>query len=260
MVQRRREADQGDETGYGGQGELESQGGRVAEAIGIPEASKGLLRRKVSSASSPSRSRVSCTVVAVPMVASLHGLLGLQVPFYYDGKPNMLHAADVVVEVAGRIVVRNASLMLHPGDKLGLVGRNGAGKTSFLQVLAGDRAPESGTVRRRGALGYLRQDPRVHGAPPDTTAVAHILSGRGRVSRGPRRRIAPPAATRPSRPLAASLLVSAWPPIVSTYPWRLSPAANAGEQISLTFSLPAATSYSSTSRRTTSTRMPRHGS
>ena len=113
------------------------------------------------------------------MVASLHGLLGLQVPFYYDGKPNMLHAADVVVEVAGRIVVRNASLMLHPGDKLGLVGRNGAGKTSFLQVLAGDRAPESGTVRRRGALGYLRQDPRVHGAPPDTTAVAHIISGRG---------------------------------------------------------------------------------
>jgi ATPase subunit of ABC transporter with duplicated ATPase domains len=91
----------------------------------------------------------------------------------------MLHATDVAVEVAGRIVVRNASLTLHPGDKLGLVGRNGAGKTSVLQVLAGDRPPESGSIRRRGALGYLRQDPRAHGRASDTTAVSHIISGRG---------------------------------------------------------------------------------
>jgi ATPase subunit of ABC transporter with duplicated ATPase domains len=91
----------------------------------------------------------------------------------------MLHASDFVVEVAGRIVVQDASLTLHPGDKLGLVGRNGAGKTSLLQVLAGDRAPESGIVRRHGALGYLRQDPRGDGRRLETTAVAHIISGRG---------------------------------------------------------------------------------
>jgi ATPase subunit of ABC transporter with duplicated ATPase domains len=90
----------------------------------------------------------------------------------------MLQAHEVSVEVGGRLVLEGATFTLRSGDTVGLVGRNGAGKTSLLRVLAGEAPAAGGTVLRGGALGYLPQDPRVRSAG-DTTAVDHILSGRG---------------------------------------------------------------------------------
>ena len=66
-----------------------------------------------------------------------------------------------------------------PRDKVGLVGRNGAGKTSLFRVLGGETEPSAGRVVRKGAFGYLPQDPRIAGVLDGRTAVAHILSGRG---------------------------------------------------------------------------------
>jgi len=86
---------------------------------------------------------------------------------------------DLSVEVGGRLVVAEASFSLHHGDKAGLVGRNGAGKTSLLKVLGGEAASVGGTVLRRGELGYLRQDPRLSAAAIEASALSHIISGRG---------------------------------------------------------------------------------
>lgn len=91
----------------------------------------------------------------------------------------MLQAKNIAVEVGGRVVVSDATFTLAAGDKVGLVGRNGAGKTSMLKVLAGDAPPLTGTVLRKGALGYLPQDPRQHGEALHRTALSHITSGRG---------------------------------------------------------------------------------
>jgi ATPase subunit of ABC transporter with duplicated ATPase domains len=91
----------------------------------------------------------------------------------------MLRATELTVEVAGRVVVRDASLALASGDKVGLVGRNGVGKTSLLKVLAGHEAASGGHISRGGALGYLAQDPRLSGADAEGTALAHVVSGRG---------------------------------------------------------------------------------
>ena len=91
----------------------------------------------------------------------------------------MLSVTGLTVEVGGRVVVDDASFTVRAGDKAGLVGRNGAGKTSMLKVLAGEAQPAAGTALRRGALGYLPQDPRLHGAGIDATALSHILSGKG---------------------------------------------------------------------------------
>src|SRR4051794_9987037 len=66
-----------------------------------------------------------------------------------------------------------------PRDKVGLVGRNGAGKTSLFRVLGGEAEPAAGRVVRSGAFGYLPQDPRIAGLLDGRTAVTHILSGRG---------------------------------------------------------------------------------
>jgi ATPase subunit of ABC transporter with duplicated ATPase domains len=66
-----------------------------------------------------------------------------------------------------------------PKDKVGLVGRNGAGKTSLLRVLGGETEPAAGRVIRKGGFGYLPQDPRIAGVLDGRTSVMHVLSGRG---------------------------------------------------------------------------------
>jgi ATPase subunit of ABC transporter with duplicated ATPase domains len=92
-----------------------------------------------------------------------------------------LEARDLVVEIGGKIVVEGLTFDLRPGDKVGVVGRNGAGKTSTMKVLAGEEEAAGGTVVRRGSVGYLRQDPRQHRAEDDDLSLEHILSARGLV-------------------------------------------------------------------------------
>ncbi|MEN9505133.1 MAG: hypothetical protein RI958_1059 [Actinomycetota bacterium] len=91
----------------------------------------------------------------------------------------MLQVQNVTVEVGGRSVVAEASFTIMPKDKVGLVGRNGAGKTSLFKVLGGAVEPTLGKVVRRGGFGYLPQDPRIAGVPETRTAITHVLSGRG---------------------------------------------------------------------------------
>ena len=89
----------------------------------------------------------------------------------------MLQVQAVSVEVGGRLLVDRVSFTVMPRDKVGLVGRNGAGKTSLFKVLGGENEPSHGTVRHKGGFGYLGQDPRIEGAD-HRTAVTHVLSGR----------------------------------------------------------------------------------
>ena len=91
----------------------------------------------------------------------------------------MLQASELAIEVAGRTVLSGGSFQLRDGDKVGLVGRNGVGKTSLLRVLAGEAQPAGGVVLRRGTLGYVPQDPRPDRRAIDASALDRILSGRG---------------------------------------------------------------------------------
>ncbi len=90
----------------------------------------------------------------------------------------MLQVRNLAIDVAARRVLSEASFTVASGDKVGLVGRNGAGKTSLLKVLAGEDDPAAGLVLRRGTLGYVPQNPRPR-AEATQTALTHILSGRG---------------------------------------------------------------------------------
>jgi ATPase subunit of ABC transporter with duplicated ATPase domains len=91
----------------------------------------------------------------------------------------VLQVRNLSVEVGARRVVDDASFTVRAPDKVGLVGRNGAGKTSLLKVIAGQTPPYAGIVHTKGGLGYLPQDPRIAGIPDDTSALNHVLSGRG---------------------------------------------------------------------------------
>ena len=89
----------------------------------------------------------------------------------------MLKAVDLLVEVAGVPVVNGGSFEVRARQTVGLVGRNGAGKTSMLKVLAGQMPAAKGSVKITGGLGYLPQDPKVDDL--GRTALTHVLSGRG---------------------------------------------------------------------------------
>ena len=55
---------------------------------------------------------------------------------------------DATVAVGGRVLLDHLTWRLGPGDRIGVVGVNGSGKSSLLRVLAGDLAPTAGRVRR----------------------------------------------------------------------------------------------------------------
>jgi ATP-binding cassette subfamily F protein uup len=73
---------------------------------------------------------------------------------------NIISATDLVVRYNERAILDEATLGIQEGDRIGLVGRNGSGKTTFLRILAGTQAPDSGEVSRRRDLvvSYLPQD------------------------------------------------------------------------------------------------------
>lgn len=90
----------------------------------------------------------------------------------------MLQVQGLTVEVGGRNVVEGASFQVMPRDKVGIVGRNGAGKTSMFKVLGGEADPAAGKVTRSGMYGYLSQDPRTSPEQELKSAISHVLSGR----------------------------------------------------------------------------------
>ena len=76
--------------------------------------------------------------------------------------PAQLSARRVSVSLAGRPVLSSVSIAVGPASRVGLLGRNGVGKTTLLRVLSGDIVPESGRVVRAPddlRVGYLEQEP-----------------------------------------------------------------------------------------------------
>jgi len=74
--------------------------------------------------------------------------------------PVILTAMELDVRFGEQIILDKASLSVHEGDRIGLVGRNGAGKSTFLKVIAGLLAPDQGEVAKKKNLvvGMLTQE------------------------------------------------------------------------------------------------------
>ncbi|MEV6212493.1 ribosomal protection-like ABC-F family protein [Kitasatospora sp. NPDC051914] len=89
----------------------------------------------------------------------------------------MISANALELRAGARVLIESATFRIAPGDRIGLVGRNGAGKTTMTKVLAGEGIPAGGTVTRTGEVGYLPQDPRT--GDLDVLAKDRILSARG---------------------------------------------------------------------------------
>ena len=93
--------------------------------------------------------------------------------------PGSLTARNLSKSFAAVQVLDGVSLVVSPGDRVGIVGPNGIGKSTLLRVLAGLEQPDAGRVIRSGAVGYLPQEPAPAGRDAcATTSPAAPASAR----------------------------------------------------------------------------------
>lgn len=67
---------------------------------------------------------------------------------------------NVTFEFGARVIVEDATWHIQPGERIGLIGYNGTGKSTLLKLLVGEYLPSAGTIERSRttSIGYLHQD------------------------------------------------------------------------------------------------------
>ncbi len=90
-------------------------------------------------------------------------------------------ASDLVMRYGDQQVLDGATLAVHEGERIGLVGRNGCGKSTFLKIIAGTLKPDSGTTAHRKDLeiGYL---PQMFELDESGSVMENVLSGAQHIS------------------------------------------------------------------------------
>jgi ATP-binding cassette subfamily F protein uup len=85
-------------------------------------------------------------------------------------------ATELTVRYGPHVVLDRATLAIHENERIGLVGRNGSGKSTFLRIAAGTLEPDAGQFTRKRDLvtGYL---PQVFDLDDAATVEANILAG-----------------------------------------------------------------------------------
>jgi ATP-binding cassette subfamily F protein uup len=90
----------------------------------------------------------------------------------------VIEAKHISKNFGERVIVRDLSLRILRGDRLGIVGANGAGKTTLINILTGERAPESGSVRLGANLDLASLDQGRAALDAEAT-LADTLTGGG---------------------------------------------------------------------------------
>ena len=87
----------------------------------------------------------------------------------------MLQVNNISLSYGPRLVLDGVSFTVAPGEKAGLIGVNGAGKSSLLKIVAGLQEADSGTVMLPRSYGYLSQDVAHDTSVADGTTVRDFI-------------------------------------------------------------------------------------
>jgi len=92
----------------------------------------------------------------------------------------MITAIDVALSYGKRVIFQDVNIKFTPGNCYGLIGANGAGKTTFLKILAGDFDPDHGTVSigSKERIAVLKQD---HFAFDEVKVLDTVIMGHERL-------------------------------------------------------------------------------
>ena len=71
-----------------------------------------------------------------------------------------LSASDVNLSFGTDVILQNISFAINDGDRLGVIGVNGAGKTSLFKIITGEYTPDSGAIyiQKGHTVGILEQN------------------------------------------------------------------------------------------------------
>ena len=88
----------------------------------------------------------------------------------------LLSAVKITKSYSEKILLSDISLFIDEGDKIGVIGVNGTGKSTFLKILASEVQPDSGTVTKYSGvrIQYLPQNPLWD---EQLTVLEHVFSG-----------------------------------------------------------------------------------
>ena len=157
------------------------------------------------------------------------------------GGKEIVRAPEISVGYPGKPILKNVTINIYRGDRVGIVGPNGCGKSTLVKTLVGELPPLAGTVERGAGvrLGYF--DQKLSSLSEDRTAIEEIQAdpqrslarGRapvsGQISLLRRRRLSRRARHFPAAsavawrwPRCCSFRATSWswtsPPTTSTFP------------------------------------------
>ena len=89
----------------------------------------------------------------------------------------ILQANKIERSFAGEVLFDNISLQVDERDRIALVGKNGAGKSTFLKILVGEEEPTSGEINKKRdlSLSYLAQDSRFESSNTIYNEMLHVF-------------------------------------------------------------------------------------
>jgi ATP-binding cassette subfamily F protein 3 len=90
----------------------------------------------------------------------------------------MLLVKDITTNFGDRTLLDNVTFSLRMGEKVGLIGRNGTGKSTLLKMIAGLAEPDSGIIDRPSSMAYLKQEISID---PQLTVMEAAFSAFDRV-------------------------------------------------------------------------------
>ncbi len=94
------------------------------------------------------------------------------------GKMIALSASDINLSFGTDIILKDISFAINDGDKLGIIGVNGAGKTSLFRVISGEYTPDTGAVyvQKGHSVGILEQNPDLSSLPGEITCIEYMYT------------------------------------------------------------------------------------
>ncbi len=89
-----------------------------------------------------------------------------------------LSTSDISLSYGTDVILDGVSFSVNDGDRVGIIGVNGAGKTSLFRIITGKERPDSGSVfiQKGHTLGILEQNPDLTALPKDMTCLEYMYT------------------------------------------------------------------------------------